>query len=98
MKAKTTKTEGKTSNVSINVKVSRVHQFDEKHIAFDADINGIKISGMNYIVYTNKQDEDGFIINFPSRQGKDGEYYNICWCPLSKKVRNSIKAQIEELL
>lgn len=99
MKAKNNKKEAATVEArNFEVKVTRVHQFDEKHIAFDCEINGVKVQGMNYIEYTNKQGEDGYMVNFPSRKGSDDNYYNIVWCPLSKEVRESIKSQIEELL
>lgn len=81
-----------------NCTVERVHMFDEKHISFDMTANGIKISGLNYIEYTNKDGQDGVIINFPQRKGKENKYYNILWFPISKELKDDIIKQIEALV
>lgn len=87
-----------TAAKTFDCKVTRVHQFDEKHISFDMIANGVSISGMNYIEYTNKEGKDGVMLSFPQRKGKDDKYYNIVWMPLTAELRDDIIKQIESLL
>lgn len=97
MKTSKTTTNNEATKSTYSVKVTRVHVFDDKHIAFDAEVNGIQISGMNYIEYTTKEGKEGTMISFPQKQGKDGKWYSHCWFPISKELKEDIIKQIENL-
>lgn len=43
----------------------------------DMKINGICIYGMKYMYKSGKNGYEFF--SFPSREGKDGKYYNVVW-------------------
>ena len=95
---KTTEATKETEKVTFEVEVLRAHAFDSQTIAFDANVNGVTIYGMIYREYVTKEGKDGYLISFPSRQAKDGKYYDNCWFPISKELKENIKLQIEKLV
>ena len=89
-----------TAKVTYEVKVTRAHAFDkEQHqISFDIEVNGVSISNMRAVDYVNKEGKEGTMVNFPDRKGKDGNFYNYCFFPISKELRENILDQIAEIL
>lgn len=59
----------------------------------DIEINGIRIYGVRVV-----EGKNGDFLSFPQTKGKDGKYYSIVWCPLSKKDQADIIAAIEAKL
>lgn len=80
------------------VEVTRAKEIKEGRVVFDAKVNGISISGLSYQEYKTKDGAEGSLISMPSQKGKDGNYYNICWFPVSKELKENIVAQLENLL
>lgn len=85
-----------TSKV-FEVEVTRAHAQDEKHIFFDACVNGVMIYGMTYIEYSN-QNGEGSLIGFPSQKGKDDKWYNRAFFPISAELKENIIKQLEAKL
>ena len=54
----------------MEIKVTRVKVYDGKTF-FDANVNGIDLYGMRL-----EMGKYGYFIGFPSKQGKDGKWYN----------------------
>lgn len=84
-----------------NIEVTRVKQFDNGNIAFDASFDGICIQGMMYINYTTKEGKEGSMITFPQRSyEKNGEtkYTNIVWFPISAETKSTLEELIEAKL
>lgn len=82
-----------------HVKVTRVVLTDsEKRVLFDADVNGVSISGFGFCEYENQQHIKGTMVQFPQRKGKDStgadKYYKIVWFPVSREVKDDIEKQI----
>ena len=97
MKGVTKKQEAVKEN-SYEVKVTRATQFDDSSAAFDITVNGITIYGMIYREYVNKKKEEGFLIDFPSRKGKDGKYYHHAFFPITLELKNDIHNQLIHML
>ena len=97
MKGVTKKQEAVKEN-SYEVKVIRATQFDDSSAGFDITVNGITIYGMIYREYVNKKKEEGFLIDFPSRKGKDGKYYHHVFFPITLEMKNDIHNQLIHLL
>lgn len=81
-----------------DVKVVRAKEFDDGSVSFDLVVNGINIYGLWYREYTNKKGEEGSLISFPSKKGKDDKYYNHCWFPIDEDLKASIIKQLEKLV
>ena len=90
---KKTNTESKT----VEVKVTRAHEYDEMRTFFDAEFNGVMVYGCTFI-----EGKKGDFVSFPSRkgQGKDGEekYFNYVFVKLDAATVKDIRQQIEALL
>lgn len=97
MKGVTKKQEAVKEN-SYEVKVIRATQFDDSSAGFDITVNGITIYGMIYREYVNKKKEEGFLIDFPSRKGKDGKYYHHVFFPITLEMKNDIHNQLIHIL
>lgn len=97
MKGVTKKQEAVKEN-SYEVKVIRATQFDDSSAGFDITVNGITIYGMIYREYVNKKKEEGFLIDFPSRKGKDGKYYHHVFFPITLEMKNDIHNQLIHML
>lgn len=92
------------SKVTYKVEVTRAKEVKEGRVVFDAKVNGVSVSGLTYVEYTNSKGEDGTLISFPSVKGKNKDengndvYYNTVWFPISKELKDDIIAQLEKLL
>lgn len=95
--------EKKEKRVEYVVKVLRAKDFSEKskldtNVAFDMEVNGIKIYGCWFKEGTSKDGKDYSIISLPSQKGKDGNYYSVAWFPISKELTKEIREQIVNML
>ena len=75
--------------------ILRATEIAKGAIAFDAEVNGIKIYGMK--VCTKKADNTEFI-SFPSYKGNDGNYYNNVWFPIGTNQTAKIIAKVKKKL
>lgn len=94
---KAKKTEEKTS-ISYDVKVTRAAQYKENTFAFDMVVNGITVYGCWFKQGKDKTGKDYTFVDFPSRKGNDGNYYNHAWFPINKDLTAEIESQIAALL
>ena len=95
--------EKKEKRVEYIVKVLRAKDFTEKskldtNVAFDMEVNGIKIYGCWFKEGTSKDGKDYSVISLPSQKGKDGNYYSVAWFPISKELTKEIRDQIVNML
>lgn len=89
----------KNEKTTMEVKVTRAHEFEAGTIAFDMEVNGITIYGMYYRAgISPKTKEEYEIISFPSRKGKDGKYYNHVYFAITDEVKKSIIEQLGKLV
>ena len=72
-----------------NITVTRAHQFNDGSITFDMEVNEVKIYGCRLV--------DGKFVSFPSRRGKDGNYYSHAFYKLTNDDTANIVAQIEAM-
>ena len=63
-------------------------------VFFDMTINGVKINGCNLAL--NKDGEP--FIGLPSKKGKDGKYYSVCYIRFSGDDTQKIIEMIEQKL
>lgn len=96
MKGSTKKTQETKRNFECFV--TRAKEVKEGTVAFDMEVNGVKIYGCWYKEGTNKDGKEYQIVNLPQEKGKDGEYYSIAWFPMSKKVKEDIIDQLQKLV
>lgn len=96
MKSTNKKTE--STKVAYSVKVIRAKEVKDGTAVFDMEVNGITIYGCWYREYTNKEGKDGVMISLPQYKGTDGNYYNHCFFPISKELREEICTQVEQLV
>lgn len=82
--------------INHQVIVKRAKEFDDV-ILIDLQVNGVMLYGCKYGTYQGKNGEFS-TVNFPSRQGKDGKWYNHCYVKLSPDDIEKIEEQIESLL
>lgn len=97
--AGTNKNEQQGEKITYTVEVTRVTLTENEHrVLFDAKVNGVSISGFGFCEYTNQQGEQGTMVQFPQRKGKDStgaaKYYNIVWFPVSRELKEDIEKQI----
>lgn len=59
-------------------------------VSADVTINGVTIYGMSVV-----QGKNGDFLSFPQRQGKDGNWYSVCWARLAADDQAKIIAEIE---
>ena len=95
--------EKKEKRVESVVKVLRAKDFSEKskldtNVAFDMEVNGIKIYGCWFKEGTSKDGKDYSVISLPSQKGKDEKYYSVAWFPISKELTKDIREQIVNML
>ena len=95
--------EKKEKRVEYVVKVLRAKDFTEKskldtNVAFDMEVNGIKIYGCWLKEGISKDGKDYSVISLPSQKGKDGNYYSVAWFPISKELTKEIREQIVNML
>ena len=95
--------EKKEKRVDYVVNVLRAKDFTEKskldtNVAFDMEVNGIKIYGCWLKEGAGKDEKEYSLISLPSQKGKDGNYYNVAWFPISKELTKEIREQIVKML
>ena len=95
--------EKKEKRVDYVVNVLRAKDFTENskldtNVAFDMEVNGIKIYGCWLKEGTGKYGKEYSLISLPSQKGKDGNYYGVAWFPISKELTKEIREQIVNML
>ena len=95
--------EKKEKRVDYVVNVLRAKDLTEKsnldtNVAFDMEVNGIKIYGCWLKEGTGKDGKEYSLISLPSKKGKDGNYYNVAWFPISEELTKEIREQIVNML
>ena len=95
--------EKKEKIVEYVVKVLRAKDFTDKskldtNVAFNMEVNGIKIYGCWLKEGRSKEGKDYSVVSLPSHKGKDGNYYNVAWFPISKELTKDIREQIVNML
>lgn len=93
-----TKKQETKSDISYDIRVTRASQYKENSFAFDMTVNGVAIYGCWYKQGKSKNGNDYAFIDFPSRKGNDGKFYNYAWFPVTKEIQEAIEAQIASLL
>ena len=95
--------EKKEKRVEYDANVLRAKDFTENskldtNVAFDMEVNGIKIYGCWLKEGTGKDGKEYSLISLPSKKGKDENYYNVLWFPISKELTKEIREQIVKML
>ena len=95
--------EKKEKRVEYDVNVLRAKDFTENskldtNVAFDMEVNGIKIYGCWLKEGTGKDGKEYSLVSLPSQKGKDGNYYSVAWFPISKELTKEIREQIVKML
>lgn len=93
------KTEVKKDHITVDeVEITRAKVINEKLVAFDMIVRGIKIYGNFIRVYTNSEGQEGKLISLPSRPGDQGKYYDIVFFPITKDLKDGIIRKVESLI
>ena len=79
------------------IEVTRAAEIKEDCVMFDMTVRGVKIYGMCLRHYKNEKGE-GDIISFPSKQAKDGKYWDVAWFPISNDLKAGLIDKIVSLL
>lgn len=66
-------------------------------IAFDMEVNGIKIYGCYYLA-GEKKGKEWSMIKLPEHKGSDDNYYSIVWFPISNDFVELVEEQLNELV
>ena len=95
--------EKKEKRVDYVVNVLRAKDLTDKskldtNVAFDMEVNGIKIYGCWLKEGTGKDGKEYSLVSLPSQKGKDGNYYSVAWFPISKELTKEIREQIAKML
>ena len=95
--------EKKEDRVDYVVNVLRAKDLTEKskldaNVAFDMEVNDIKIYGCWLKEGSDKDGKEYSLISLPSKKGKDGNYYSVVWFPISKELTKEIREQIVKML
>lgn len=104
MKKNSTAENNEKVTCSYEVKVTRAKEVKEGRVLFDANVNGVNISGLAYVEYKNSKGEENTLISFPAQKGKNKDengkdiYYNTVWFPISKELKANIIEQLEKLV
>lgn len=93
----------KEEKIDYVVKVLKAKDFSkdsklDTNVAFDMEVNGIKIYGCWLKEGTSKKGKDYSLVSLPSKKGSDDNYYNVAWFPISKELVEEIRDQIVEML
>ena len=97
-KAKKNKQENKNTNVKVNsFEVDHVRvvttKSNEDLVFFTLTLNGVAINGCR--VATGK---NGDFISLPQTKGKDGNYYNVVYAPLSDDDAKRILDAVQDAI
>lgn len=74
-------------------KLLRAREWEKGRVFFDAEINGIKIYGLQVVPGRN-----GDFISFPAQKSKDGKYYNTVFFRLREETQKSMLAAVQDYL
>lgn len=97
-KAKAAEANAEEKKISAEeINVTRAAEVKEDVVMFDMEVRGIKIYGMCLRHYKNEKGE-GDIISFPSKQAKDGKYWDVAWFPISNDLKAGLIDKIVSLL
>lgn len=86
--------ETKSESIISTLQVKRAHECKDGTVLFDVVVNGITLYGC--AVRESKKGEN--FVCFPQKKGKDGNYYNHVWFPITKEDTDKIVSIIEDLL
>lgn len=90
-----------TTKTMYDVEVTRAKDITQAGkattIAFDMIVNGVKVYGCTYREGV-KNGKEWRLVDFPSVKGRDGEYYNRVWFPVSNELCEAIAKAIEQKL
>ena len=88
--------EAKKEKETINIMSCEINRVvnNDYGVFFDMTINGVKINGCNLAL--NKDSEP--FIGLPSKKGKDGKYYPVCYIRFSGDDTKKIIELIEQKL
>lgn len=81
-----------------DIEIVRAAEVKEGRVLFDMKVRGINISNMVLQSYTNKEGQEGDIVDFPNYKAKNGNYYRYAWFPISKELKQKIIDQVVSLL
>lgn len=81
-----------------DIEIVRANEVKEGRVLFDMKVRGINISNMVLQSYTNKEGQEGDILDFPNYKAKNGNYYRYAWFPISKELKQKIIDQVVSLL
>ena len=81
------------------IQIKRAFELPDGTIMFDMYANHVLIKGCAYKTFERKDGSGEFNkIDFPSRKGKDGKYYNEVYFFIDEKVMADIEHGIEAIL
>lgn len=96
--AKKTKTNKPQLKSFTAAHVERAHDFGGGRISFTCTFDGtITIYNMMYVEGT-KDGKDYAFVTMPQTKGKDGNYYNMCYSPITDALQDDIIKQLADLL
>lgn len=90
------KPEDKNSNqksILEDYSVDHVKMDSKDRVRFALTVNGVTVYGCNVV-----EGKNGDFISFPSYKGKDGNYYNHVYIPLTDKEQEDILLDVEKEL
>ena len=97
-------TEGEKKNYDTKVIAARQTK-NESIVMVDLDVNGVKIYSciLKEVVCTkdteaHKKGDVCTFLNLPQEKGTDGKYYDRVWFPISNKMIEDVRKQVEEIL
>lgn len=93
----TKKTEEKTE-AAYDVKVTRASQYSDNAFAFNMEVNGITIYDCWFKQGVSKKGNNYTFVDFPTKKGKDGKYYNEVFFPINAELLQEIERQIAALI
>ena len=101
-KKKTTE-ENKTN---YNIKVINARQTkNESIVMVDLNVNGVKIYSciLKEVICTkdteaHKKGDVCTLLNLPQEKGTDGKYYDRVWFPITNKMIDDVRKQVEDIL
>ena len=102
--SKNKKSEAKEEVKELTIKVDRAKDFTKEgadgcNIAFDMEVNGVKIYGCWYREGIDKNGKEYAMVSFPSKKDeKSGKYFSHAFVKLSDADVENISKQIEAVM
>lgn len=98
------KTTEEKTNYDVKVIAARQTK-SESIVMVDLNVNGVKIYSciLKEVVCTkdteaHKKGDVCTLLNLPQEKGSDGKWYDRVWFPISNKMIDSVREQVEEIL